>query len=630
MDTFDQSAMPQPEGSSSRPKTPQRPKEEMTFGKTFVASMLGFMAGIVGITILSTILFALLIASLASTETEPIVAENSVLVIPMKGSVPEFATGGSFSDILSDFSTTTTRDYLKALEKAAADDNIKGIWLQMKGFAGSTSQIEALNRGLNQFKKSGKFIYATPDDDGYSEGEYILASCADSLFIPFSGAVELNGSYALLEYYKPLLDKLNIKPIMVRAGTYKSAVEPFTRETTSPEYAEVITSIIDAQFGRVKKLVAEGRNLPVEQIDSIVANWPLLRAEPALRLGLVDRILYDDEVDDVFKAAANDGDTSKRLRTIELKKYIHQDGKADESDAENVIALVYASGAIATGESDYNPNPIFGGDQLGSTSFVKEMRKAREDENVKGIVLRINSPGGGLSPSMMMWREVKLAAEKKPVIVSMANVAASGGYYIAAPAHEIIAEETTITGSIGVFALAFNVDGFYEKTLGINTQVYRSGPHADILSLMRDLTPEELAFAEAEIDSAYQQFLQVVAEGRKMTPAQVDSVAQGRVWTGLQAKEIGLVDEIGGLELAFQRAAEKAGVENYSVEVYPKPKDKIEMILEMFDLESQSMTLDDILSMSDPNRILDVRRVVTDALKDYSGVQARLVGLRCE
>ena len=626
METFDQNPTP----NEPRPRTvrPQKEKGEMTFAKTFVASMLGFMAGTVGVSIISIIFFVILIGSLASGDSEPTVLENSVLVMPLRGNVPEYVTGGSFGDFLDDFSITTVRDYLRALEEAAEDDHIKGVWMKLEGFSGSISQIEALNRGITEFRKSGKFIYAVPDEDGYSEAEYILASAADSLFMPFSGAVELNGSYIVLEYYKPLLDRLNIKPIVVRAGTYKSAVEPFIRESTSPEYAAVISSVIDEQFARAKEIVAGGRGVSMTQIDSIVANRPLLRAEPALRLGLVARILYDDEIEDVFTAAANDGDTSKRLRTVDVDEYLRYRRNGEGEGEENTIALVYASGSIVAGDSEYNPNPFFGGDQLGSQTFVRSMRKAREDENVKAIVLRINSPGGGLSPSMMMWREVKLAAEAKPVIVSMANVAASGGYYIAAPAHEIIAEATTITGSIGVFAMAFNVDGFYEETLGINTQIYRSGPHADILSLMRDLTPEELAFAEAEIDTAYRQFLDVVARGRNMTPDQVDSVAQGRIWTGTQAKEIGLVDEIGGLELAFERAAEKAGVRDYHVRVFPEPKDKIKMLLEMFDIDANAMGIEKMLAMNDPKRLLDLRRIVTDALKDYSGVQARLVGIR--
>ena len=610
---------------TSGAKTKVKPKEEMTFVKTLVASMLGFMAGIIGLSIISLIGFLLLLGSLSSVDGEPTVLGNSLLVLPMKGSIPEVVTAGSFGDIFSKSSMLTTHDYLTALETAANDEHIAGVWLQFEGFSGGIAQIEALARGLNKFKESGKFIYATSNEDGYNEAEYILATCADSLFLPRSGAIELNGFYLVLEYYKPLLDKLNIKPIMVRAGRYKSFVEPFTRTSTSPEYEEVVTSIIDARFARGKRLVADGRNISVAEVDSIVANWPLLRPDPAFQLKLIDRILYDDEVENVFKTRLYQGDTSRHLRTIEVDDYV---AGSEEDDDQDVIALVYANGSIATGKSEYNP--IFGGNQLGSQTFVEEMRKVRENENVKAIVLRINSPGGALPPSIMIWREVKLAAETKPVIVSMANVAASGGYYIAAPAHEIIAEETTITGSIGVFALAFNIDGFYEKTLGINTQVYRTGPHADILSLLRDPTQVEMRFAEAEIDTVYNQFLNAVAEGRNMSPHDVDSIAQGRIWTGLQAKEVGLVDAIGGLELAFERAAEKAGIDDYAVRIYPEPKDKFQLLLEIFDIGAQGMEIRQLLEADHPMALPGVRTFITKSLQEYSGLQARLVGFNFE
>lgn len=600
-------------------------KEEMNFVKTFLASMLGFFAGMVALGIVSILGIIMIIGALSSAaDEEPVVAENTVLVVELSGGIPEFSYGGSIAELLDDFTITTTYDYLRALEGAAEDENIAGVWLKFEGYQGSAAQLEALSRGIRAFRESGKFVYASSDADGYGEGEYVLASAADSLFLPHSGFVELNGIYTVLEFYTPLMEKLNIEPVVVRAGAYKSAVEPFTRESASPENEMMMQALIDGQFGRMRALVAEGRGLSVARIDSIVNNYPVIMPEEAVRLGLVDRLVYNDEIENIVETRAK-GDTTGRLRTIELDEYLERNGFREEGNGGDVIAVVYAVGSIVTGENEFNPSPIFGGDQLGSESFVREMRRVREDEDVKAIVLRINSPGGGLSPSIAMWREVKLAAEKKPVIVSMASVAASGGYYIAAPADEIIAEETTLTGSIGIFALGFNVDGFYEQTIGINTQTIRSSPHADILSATRDLTEEERAFAESRIRNEYRKFLAIVAEGRGMSIDAVDSIAQGRVWTGAQAKELGLVDELGGLDLAIQRAADSAVIQHYRVEVYPKPKNRIEMLLEMFDVSAARLN-----AASAAANPAQYYQAVRETLNRCSGLQARMVGIRTE
>ena len=620
------------QGSSATPVNPGRrgaKKGEMNFIKTFLASTLGFFAGLFGLGLLVFVGLIIIIASIDSdpATTKPPVASNSLLVMKLHGSVPEFVSTPSFSSFLDDFSVEITYDYLRALEAAADDEKIAGLWLQLEGYQGTAAQITALTRGIKKFKESGKFVYATSKSDGYGEGEYILAACADSIFLPHSGIIELNGSYAALEFYKPLMDKLNVKPIMIRAGSYKSAVEPFTRESASPENRAMVQELIDEQFAQMKALVAEGRGLSVEEVDNIVENYPLIMPEDALQLKLADRLVYDDEIEAIFKAKLNDGDTTKRLREITVGKYIgwQRTRGGQEVDSDNAIAVVYAVGAITTGESDNNPSPFFGGDQLGSKTFVKAMRQAREDDDIKAVVLRISSPGGGLSPSIEMWREVKLTAEKKPVVVSMANVAASGGYYIATPAHEIIAEETTITGSIGIYALGFNIDGFYEKTIGINTEVLRTGPYADMLSGVRDLSAEEQAFAERQITDRYNQFLQVVADGRGMSTEDVNKVAQGRVWTGKQAMELGLVDKLGGMELALERAADRAGISNYDTYVYPRQKEKIEMLLDLLDLETATSVME---QAQDPTT--NFYQQVKDALAGYSGMQARMVGIRVE
>ena len=626
MDNTEQRTPQDSEATPVRPARRGTPKNEMNFGKTLLASMLGFFSALIVLSILSFIGLGIMISAVSSMETKPSIADNSLLIMDLSGPVPEFVSGASFSTFLDDFSVETTFDYIRALEAGAIDDRISGLWLKMEGYSGSAAQIEALTRGIQAFKESGKFVYATAGANGYSEGEYALAACADSVFLHRSGAVELNGSFVMLEFYKPLMDKLNVKPVMIRAGSYKSAVEPFTRESSSQENREMIQSIIDAQFSRIKNLVIEGRGLSLDEIDEIVQTYPLMMSEDAVAAKLVDRLIYDDEVDNIFKVALNDGDTTARLRKVEVDEYISWKGDigAEESDSDNSIAVVYAVGSITTGESDYNPSPFFGGDQLGSKTFVKQMRRVRDNDNIKAVVLRISSPGGGLAPSIAMWREVKLTAAVKPVIVSMANVAASGGYYIAAPAHEIIAEETTVTGSIGVFALGFNMEGFYEKTIGINTEILRSAPHADILSGVRDLSAEEQEFAQQRVTKMYNQFLEVVSEGRGLSIEEVDNVAQGRVWNGKQALEHGLVDKLGGLELALERAADRAGISDYEVRIYPRQKEKIELLLDMLDLET---AVDVVEQAQNPTHYYEM---VKETLESYSGMQARMVGIRTE
>jgi protease-4 len=610
----------QPEQTNQRQDFPVKPEKPMNFVKTFLASLLGFFAGIFGLTLLSGLAFSILIGSLTSgAEADKTVLDNSILKLELRGEIPEFAYGASFQDLFSDFGVTTLRDYEEALRRAANDDRIRGVWLDFKGLRISPSDVEALHRAIDEFKASGKKVLAISGTTGYSEGEYLVATAADSLFVPFSGFVEYNGSFIMLEFYKPLLDKLHIEPIMVRAGTYKSAVEPFTRDRASEHSVEALQDVIDGQYDRLRQLVMGARGLSEAELDSLVASYPVLRAPQALKSGLVDKMIYEDDIDSVVKVALYDGDADRTLRTVSARDYLS--ATSDDAKGDDKIAIVYAVGSIATGKSKYVPSPFFGGQVLGSESFVKELRKAREDDDVKAVVIRIKSPGGGLPASMAMWREISLTAARKPVVASMGSVAASGGYYIAAPAREIVAESTTITGSIGVFAIAFNMDGFFEKTIGINTQVLKTAPHADILSGMRNLTPDEMEFAKTEIDSAYHQFLQVVADGRNMSIDAVDSIAQGRIWTGAEARDNGLVDRIGGLDLAVERAAALADITQYGISVYPKPKNPFEMFMEMIgqnpiDMKSQNLLM--------------LREQVKDGIDRISGPQARLFGVRYE
>lgn len=601
---------------------PVRTKGEMTFGKTLVAAMLGNLAAGVVVMILAGLIIGLIIASSISvSEEEPIVLDGSLLEIPLSGMIPESQAGADFADILSGISDYTFIELITALDRAAADDRIPGIRLQFNGFSGSSAQYEELVAAIERFRRSGKFVYAFSDTDGLSEGEYYVASAADSVFIHRSGAIELNGLYLVLEFYKPLMDRLNIKPIVVRAGSYKAAVEPFTRSEPSEEYREATGAILDGIQEEITRQIAENRDIPFSQIDSLMQAYPLLRAEEALEFGLVDGILYDDEIDSILRRRLDIEDDDDDVRTLDAADYVRSVREEIRSGSSDDIAVVYASGAITTGDGGKNVNPIMGGNQVGSQRFIRHVRSAREDDDVKAIVIRVDSPGGELSPSIEMWREVSLAAAAKPVVVSMGGVAASGGYYIAAPATEIFADATTVTGSIGVFALAFNLDGLFEETIGINTEVIRTAPHADLLSLTRDMTPEETEFAAREIAAVYDEFLGVVADGRGLDVEEVRQHAEGRVWTGLQARERGLVDEIGGLYASIERAAELAEIEGeYDIVVIPRPLDRFEQIFSMLDDLSQVPARAELL------RLEGIRAQFERELRRRSGIQVRLNG----
>ncbi len=594
-----------------------RTKGEMTFGKTLVASGLGFISAMFLASILVGGLIFMMIASLGSTEVEVVVSDDSVLDLALTGSIPESTGSIDLTQLFSGGSDYTFLDLISAIHEAADDDRIRGIKLQFNGFSTSTAQLEELVASLGSFKESGKFIYAFSGTNGFSESEYLVASVADSIFLNESAGIELNGLFVVLEFYKPLMDRLNVEPVVVRAGSYKAAVEPFTRSEPSEEYRASITDILEGMQGYLRQTVASNRGISSAEIDSIMSKTPFILARDAVDLGLVDRLVYDDEV----KAILLEED-EEEPNLVEIDAYIRNIGAEIRSRGSDDIAVVYAVGGITSGKSGSSANPLMGGDQVGSRTFIENMREARENDHVKAIVLRVNSPGGELPASIEMWREVSLAAEAKPVIVSMGGAAASGGYYISAPATEIFADATTITGSIGVFALAFNLDGLYEETIGINTEVIRTAPHADLLSLMRDLTPEEMEYASKEIDVAYTKFLTVVSEGRDMPMEKAREHAEGRVWTGKQALDRGLVDQIGGLHDAIRRAAELAELEEYGIRVIPKELDKMEQIFSAIEDFSVMQRQASLLQLR------DVRALFEKELRSMSGVQARMIGIR--
>ncbi len=591
----------------------------MSFFKALLASTLGVLLALA----LAFGLFVVMIISIgvsASKEPPTAVAKNSVLVIEPGPLINEFTACTGFSRLGGISRPATLREYLRKIESAKKDDRIRGIWLKLGGFAGSWAHAEELRAKLREFRAGDKFIYATCDENGMDEINYYMATVADTIALDATSGMEMNGIYAAISFYKPLLQKLGVKANVVRAGAYKSAVEPFILDSASKESREMTSAIVDETFQRFTEAVTADRKVDAATLNEIVQTNPMLTPNDALRYRLVDAVLYQDQITDMFKRRLAD---SSKVRTVKLREYQPEttvDPDEDEDNAGKQIAVVYAVGTIVRGDAGDNEDPVFGGETIGSDTFAEAMRAARESKAVKAVVLRINSPGGDASASEAMWREVVLTQKKKPVIVSMGGVAASGGYFIAAAADTIVADPGTITGSIGVFGLWFTMKDFFEGKLGINTQVIKTGPSADMFSPARDPSDLERAILARSVDTTYHKFLSVVAQGRKMSVENVDAIAQGHVWTGKQAKERGLVDVLGGLDTALAIAARHAGLKpgGYSLRILPQPRSIFEEIAAALGGGLATVSSGGV-------SLADQYNAMLKSVKVHSGVQMRMV-----
>jgi len=458
-----------------------------------------------------------------------------------------------------------------------------------------------------------------------AEAEYFVASVADSVFANEQAMFEFNGFYMTLEFYQGLLEKLDIEPQIVRAGKFKSAVEPFIREDLSPENEAQLMAILDTQNDEFMKAVAESRGLSADSLKAQASNDAIITATRAFDAGLLDGLLYEDQVRDVIKRRLGVQE-DEDLETISMESYtrVPASDAGLEVNREGDIAIVYAEGAIMSGKS--SQGGPFSGAVLGAETLAKAMREARENESVKAVVLRINSPGGSASASDAMWREIKMTAEKKPLVVSMGGLAASGGYWIATAGETIVADPLTITGSIGVFALLMDVSGMFENKLGITFDGIRTSPYADLFSGVRPLSEAEQAMLAGFVDETYDDFLQRVAESRGIDPAQVDSIGQGRVWTGRDALAVGLVDTLGSLKNAVEIAARKAelGDGPYRIRVLPRPKTFVEQLSESFNAKVASVWTR-LTSSPLEEALLRQARILAAAAEGSGEVQARMM-----
>ena len=583
----------------------------MNFFKRFIAS---FFAVIAAFWFMGIVL-VLIIAGLGSADVAPSVANASVLKIALNRPIVDYK-GGSGDDPFSVFfeETIALDEVVSAVQAAAEDDRISGISFETPFFLGGWSQAETLRNALIEFKSSGKFIYAY--GDSYSQKSFYLSSVVDSLFVTPTGFVDLRGLSSELTYYKSFQEKSGLRMEVIRHGKYKAAVEPYLNDAPSKENIEQIQELIDGLWDEVGAQMADQIEVSRVDFEGWVNDLVTRDLEKAKELGLIGGLIYEDQYEDALKravgASKNDLSASSKLNIISSSSYF-KTIKSTPIDSSDRIALVYAQGSILYGEG----SPTI----MGQETMNKALQSAREDRNIKAVVLRINSPGGSALTSDLIWREVEKTAKEKPVVVSISDVAASGGYYIATPATYIIAQPTSITGSIGVFGTLPNASELAEQW-GVSSYTLSTHERSATYSPLRPLSDTFRAELTEGIEQTYQTFLERVASGRSMSIESVDAIAQGRVYLAPKALELGLVDEIGTLDDAINKAAELAAIDEFKLREYPRYKSDFERLLG--DLPAASLS---IISSKLPSIVSDYLifwETVGGENNDYNRIQARL------
>jgi protease-4 len=576
----------------------------MNFGKTFFAAFLALVA-FVGI---GLIFFFIIIASL-SAEKEVVLEENSVLHLKLDGEISEREKENPFAEFFGNGVQNVGLIELKqVIDHAKSDDKIKGIYLEVSHLATGFSTLEEIRTSLLDFRKSGKWVVAY--NETMSEGAYYLSSVADHVYLNPEGEIEFNGLTVSIGFYKKLFEKLEIKPEIFRVGEFKSAVEPFFLDKMSDANRLQLTELVNSIYDHVLSRISEARNIPKKQLEEISDKMLVRNAQTAKDLGLVDSLLYDDE----FKAALKSKlgiEADKKISFVKYGKY--RKSFSAYKSSENEIAVIVADGTIMPGKGDQQDRVI------GADTFVEEIRKARENKKTKAIVLRINSPGGEFRSSDRMWREITLAAKEKPVIASMGDYAASGGYYLAMGCDTIVAQPHTITGSIGIFGMMFDMSGFLGNKLGITFDEVKTGEFGEMYTVTRPLTDAEKNFWQKNLDDHYETFTGKAAAGRHTSIDSIKAVASGRVWSGQQALNKKLVDILGGFDDAVAIAAKKANItEDYKLKYYPEQKPFLEQFLSQFEENAKT----DALKTELGEYYMWYNQI--KKIKSYEGAQARM------
>ncbi len=577
------------------------------FFKFMFASMLGTFIVLTLVTLITVGMIAAIVAT-ASTE-ETVISKNTVLHIKLN---KEIADRGSKTKFMMGYAgpekTTGLNDILDNLKKAKKDDNIAGIYLDLSDIPSGISTIDEIRDGLIDFRSSGKFIWAY--GEVYSQKSYYLASVADKIYLYPQGVIDFKGLASEMVFLKGMLEKLDIKMQIIRHGKFKAATEPLFLEKMSPENRRQITELIGDLWEKMINGISETRKISKDRLNQMADSLKIQTAEDALKYKFVDQLIYKDELLSLLKKQIN-LEEKKKIQFVTMENYTSVADSRKASTSKSKIAVIYASGSIAGGEGD---------DQsIGSERISRAIRKAREDEKVKAIVFRINSGGGSALASDVIWREIDLARKVKPVVASFGDVAASGGYYIACAATKIIADPTSITGSIGVFGVIPNMEGLFNKKLGITFDWAKTNKNGDYISVTKALTPYQTLLIQRDVDHIYDVFTGKVAEGRNLKKSQVDSIGQGRVWSGTEAKKIGLIDEFGGLSKAVELAAELAKTKDYRLISLPEQKEWFEELIDQITGSDPSAKLKE--AMGPDYRLYQYYKEI----REMKGVQARML-----
>ncbi len=542
------------------------------FFKFLFASMLGFFLTF----LLFVFIFIGIIASIG--KKDPVeVAPQSLLHLKLNTPIVDRSSDNPLDGF--DFFTFASmkpvglNELTRNIRKAKEDENVSGIFLDLSMTQTGWSTIREVRELLLDFKESGKFIVAY--GDVMTQGAYYLATVADEIYINPEGGVDFRGLNAEVMFLKNMLEKIGIEPQLIRHGKFKSAGEPLFLEKLSPENREQLQDYISSIWNTALKDIGDQRQLSINQLSDIANTFETRSPEGALQAGMIDGIVYRDEVMDIFREKL-EIEKDKKVNLVQLARYNNAPLPKSmiPTRTRDKIAVVYGTGNIIMGEG--------GEGNMGGDRIAEALRKARMDTTVKAIVFRVNSGGGSALASEIMLREAMLAAEEKPFIVSMGDVAASGGYYVACYADKIIANPNTLTGSIGVFGMIPNMQEFFNDKLGITFDNVKTNTLADLGSVSRPLNRVEREIIQSEIERVYETFIHHVAEGRNLPVARVDSIAQGRIWSGVDAKRVGLIDDFGGINYAIEQAAEMAEIENYRIVEYPEQKDLMTMLREGF------------------------------------------------
>ncbi|MGN7723224.1 signal peptide peptidase SppA [Chitinophaga sp. 22620] len=534
-----------------------------SFLKFFLAS---FVALIV-FSILAFFFMLMVFARLASSGDKVVTGSNAVVVVDLSQGLREQRVEDPLRTFLSDDPSQEPGlfDAVRLIRKAATDDNVKGLYLKADGNGNGYASSEEIRRAIVEFRKSKKFVYAYAET--LTQNAYYLASAADKVYLHPKGFIDFAGFSITMMYLKGTLEKLEIQPQIFYNGKFKSATEPL-RETKMTEANRIqTTAFLGDLYADFLLRISEARKIDTATLHRYANEGLIMEPSDADKYKLVDGLKYNDQVmDEIKRSLGLSGD--EKVNFVSLNRYFSANPLYESSGN---VALIYADGDIVSGSN--------GEDQIASEDYVKVIREVRQDKDIKAIVFRVNSPGGSALASESIWRELSLARKTKPVVVSMGNYAASGGYYISCMADSIFAEPNTLTGSIGVFAIVPNMQGFFNNKLGITFDGVKTGEFADAGNTTRPLTDKEKALFQRSVDTIYATFKQRVVDGRKLSQAVVDSISQGRVWTGVQAQKMGLVDRLGGIQSAVDCAAKMANIPEVKISAYPRPKNTLDRFM---------------------------------------------------